>query len=448
MIIATSVIRSLLLRPPVVSMSIIAYTGFKDKRADYLCAMQRLMLFHILLFFFFIGCTPEKTATQQGTVSIVQGSVEETAKVPSYDELIQSRKFKHLLDGKRVGLVVNQTSMIGTEHLVDHLITDSIEVVKVFAPEHGFRGHASAGEKIDDQKDPKTGLPIFSLYGSNKKPNSDHMAGLDIILFDIQDVGARFYTYISTMHYVMEAAAENNVEVVILDRPNPNGFYVAGPVRQEGFESFVGMHPIPVVHGLTVCELAEMIQSEGWLAGGIQCKLNTIKMDGYHHAQVYDLPVKPSPNLPNQRSILMYPSLCLFEGTTISAGRGTDFPFQVYGSPALSGDFTFTPEANEGAKYPKHEGLVCNGKSFQSLSLEELKSVGFDLRYLHDAYTNYEMDDFVLKNNFLDKLAGTDRVRKMLLAGKTVAEIEQTWESDLAEFKRLRKQYLLYPDFE
>ena len=268
-------------------------------------------------------------------------------------------KYFPLLKDKAIGVVGNQSSLIGTTHLVDSLLSAKLQVVKVFSPEHGFRGTADAGAHIENGTDEKTGLPIISFYGKNKKPSQSQLEGIEILLFDIQDVGARFYTYISTLHYVMEAAAENNIPLIVLDRPNPNGHYIDGPILDTAYRSFVGMHPIPIVHGMTIGEYAQMINGEKWLTDSVECDLTIISMLGYNKQTPYDLPVKPSPNLPNAQAVNLYPSLCLFEGTNISVGRGTDLPFQHYGAPYLESDYSFVPESGAGAKYPKHEGERC-----------------------------------------------------------------------------------------
>ncbi len=347
------------------------------------------------------------------------------------------------LAGKRVGVIVNQTSMLGNTHLVDTLISRGVEIKTIFAPEHGFRGEADAGAHIKDGTDPKTGLPIISLYGSNKKPLPEQIKDLDVLLFDIQDVGTRFYTYISTMHYAMEAAAENGKEVMVLDRPNPNGHYVDGPVLEMDQQSFVGMHPIPIVHGLTVGELAKMINGEKWLKGGLQAKLTVIPMENYDHDMPYELPVKPSPNLPNAQAIALYPSICFFEGTDVSVGRGTPTPFQVIGSPYYQKkDFSFTPVSTPGATNPPHKDVVCYGKDLTSVEVADK----VDLAYLLDMYQNSSNKDKFF-NNFFEKLAGTTKLRQQVIAGKTEAEIRASWEPALSNYKTKRKQYLLYPDF-
>ncbi|MEX2513240.1 MAG: DUF1343 domain-containing protein [Cyclobacteriaceae bacterium] len=348
------------------------------------------------------------------------------------------------LKGKSVALAVNQTSILTQKdqlHLVDFLLEEGINVKKVFVPEHGFRGEADAGEKVENEIDPKTGLPLVSLYGNSKKPSLEALSDVDIVIFDIQDVGIRFYTFISTLHYLMEACAEQGKKLMVLDRPNPNGDYIDGPVLKPGFESFVGMHPIPVVHGLTVGELARMINEEGWLKNSVKADLEIIPMANWNHKRHYSLPIKPSPNLPNDISIRLYPSLCYFEGTKISLGRGTLFPFQVYGYPDPEfGDFTFTPISIEGmAKNPPLQNQLCYGKDLRNEPL----SHRFTLKYLLEAYHIAGNDpDFF--NNFFDKLAGTDQLRKDILAGKSEAEIRKTWQADLENFKSLSAKYLLY----
>lgn len=354
-----------------------------------------------------------------------------------------------MLKGKKVGIVANHSSMIGSVHLVDSLLRRGVEVVKVFSPEHGFRGNADAGEAVKSDKDLATGLPIVSLYGKNKKPTKEQLAGLDIIVFDIQDVGARFYTYISTMSYVMEAAAETNIPFVVLDRPNPNGHYVDGPVLQDGYESFVGMHHIPIVHGMTVGEYAKMVNGEGWLANGVKCKLTVIQCDGYDHNVRYSLPVKPSPNLPNMSSVYLYPTLCLFESTTLSVGRGTDKPFQVVGHPKMQGKYSFTPRSIEGAsKNPKWKGVECHGYDLSVFGTEFIPDYGkIYLYWIINIYGTFPEKDKFFKP-FFDKLAGTDMLRKQIEEGKTEKEIRDGWQEGLETFKKTRKKYLLYKDFE
>lgn len=367
----------------------------------------------------------------------------------------QTTLYLPLLKGKRLGIVANQTSVLSILktneahskkeqfHLVDYLYSqDSIEIKKVFAPEHGFRGNADAGEVVKDGLDTKTGLPIVSLYGKNKKPSKSQLKDIDLIIFDIQDVGARFYTYISSLHYVMEACAENNIPILILDRPNPNGHYIDGPILETKHKSFVGMHPVPVVHGMTIGEYAQMINGENWLAGGVKCELKIIPIQHYLHNMPYSLPIKPSPNLPNDMAINLYPSLCFFEGTNISVGRGTSLQFQIYGAPTLAKTtYTFTPKPNHGAKYPKHENKVCNGYNLtNSKSLNKI-----NLSYLIQAYKQTKnKKDFFIKNGFFTKLAGTKNLQQQIENGLTETEIKATWKKGLKEYNEMRQAYLLY----
>ena len=350
----------------------------------------------------------------------------------------RTKAYLPLLEDNKIAIVGNQTSMIKNTHLVDSLISLEVDVIKVFSPEHGFRGKADAGAKIEDGIDVKTGIPIISLYGKNKKPSSKQLEEIDVLLFDIQDVGARFYTYISTLHYVMEAAGEHNIKVIILDRPNPNGHYIDGPIREDGFESFVGMHPIPIVHGMTIGEYAKMINGENWISN--KCDLKVIEMENYTHDTHYDLPIKPSPNLPNSKSINLYPSLCLFEGTNISIGRGTDYPFQHFGAPYLESNYSFTPKSGEGSKYPKHKNIECFGTD---LRFQDNYLTDINLNWIINSYNNcpYKEKFFT---NFFDKLAGTDKLRLQIIDGKTEKEITGSWIEGLDKFKLTRKKYLLY----
>ena len=353
----------------------------------------------------------------------------------------QLGEYLPLLEGKNVALIVNQTSLVGNTHIVDTLLSRGVKIKKVFAPEHGFRGEADAGEHVQSAVDTKTALPIVSLYGSNKKPTTEQLADVDVVVFDIQDVGARFYTYISTMHYAMEACAENNKAFIVLDRPNPNGHYVDGPILEPKYKSFVGMHPIPVVHGLTVGELALMINGEKWLENGLTSDLKVITVKNYAHNDTYILPVRPSPNLPNQQSIALYPSICFFEGTPVSLGRGTAFPFQAIGYPDPKfGDFTFTPISTPGAKNPPLQNQLCYGKDLRKV---EVKS-GIDLQYLIEFYQKSEDKDKFF-TNFFNLLAGTDELKKQIMAGMSEVEIKQSWQDPLVEYKSMRKKYLLYP---
>ena len=356
-------------------------------------------------------------------------------------------EYSAFLEGEKVAITGNHTSMIDSVHIVDWLLDKEVNVVKVFAPEHGFRGKADAGEKVESGKDLKTGLPIVSLYGSHKKPSAEDLMGVDIMVFDIQDVGARFYTYISTMTYVMEACSEQGIPVVILDRPNLNGFYTDGPILKDEFKSFVGMHPIPVVHGMTVGELAQMINGEKWLTNGIQCDLTVIQCDGYSKSDIYVLPISPSPNLPNMNAILLYPSLCFFEGTDFSVGRGTDHPFEMFGHPNMGmGSFMFVPKSTDGAKHPKHEGLPCLGWDLTEIGgkrVQEKQTLILD--WIVNAYRDFPLKEkFFLSNGFFDKLAGTDELRLQIQSGMSANEIRDSWKSGLVEFKEMRKAYLLY----
>ncbi len=361
----------------------------------------------------------------------------------------QLEKYLPLLTSKRIGVVANQTSVIFKNsvkpenqytHIVDSLVSLDINIQKVFAPEHGFRGKADAGEHITNGEDPKTGIDIISIYGKNKKPSIKQLINLDIVVFDIQDVGARFYTYISSLHYVMEACAENNIPVLILDRPNPNGHYTDGPILELEHKSFVGMHPIPVVHGMTIGEYAQMINGEKWLNNGIQCAITIIKCENYTKQTEYSLPIKPSPNLPNDVSINLYPSLCFFEGTTVSVGRGTDMQFQIYGAPFLpKTNFNFIPKPNEGAKYPKHVNKICYGEDLRNKTKLDV----LNLEWLSNTY-NLSSDKETFFNNFFTKLAGTKKLQQQIINGANVKEIRQSWVKGLQEYNQMKKQYLLY----
>jgi uncharacterized protein YbbC (DUF1343 family) len=360
----------------------------------------------------------------------------------------RTQEYLPLLKGKTVGIIANQTSTIGRTHLVDSLVELGIKIQSVFAPEHGFRGNASAGEKIKDGVDKKTGLPILSLYGSNYKPSADKLKGLDIVIFDIQDVGARFYTYISTMSHMMEACAENGISMIVLDRPNPNGHYVDGPILEKESASFVGLHEVPIVHGMTVGEYAKMVNGEGWLKNGIKCNLTVVEMDNYNRNEVYELPIPPSPNLPNQKAIYLYPSLCFFEGTEVSEGRGTDKPFQQFGYPKMPNSNTsFTPKSIEGvAKYPKLENKKCSGLDLSTLPEDSLRNLGkINLNWLIVTYQSYPQKDKFFKADFFDKLAGSSVLREQIIAGKPEEEIRDSWEEELSEFVTIRDNYLIYP---
>lgn len=367
----------------------------------------------------------------------------------------QTESYLPLLKGKRVGIVANQTSVIFLDakdkaqetrqytHIVDSLLQRNVAIKKVFSPEHGFRGKADAGELVKDGKDKQTGLPIFSLHGKHKKPTKEQLNDLDIMVFDIQDVGVRFYTYISTLHYVMEACAEHNIPLLILDRPNPNGNYVDGPTLEKAYSSFLGMHPIPLVHGMTMGEYAQMINNEAWLKNTVTCNITIIRMKNYNHTSTYHLPIRPSPNLPNDLAIMLYPSLGLFEGTNINAGRGTEFQFQRYGAPFLDKhhyNFSYTPIPNFGSKYPKHNNEICYGVD---LSNENTKRA-FTLKYVIDAYNNStDKTQFFVTNNFI-KHAGTKKLQQQIEAGMSEDDIRKGWQKDLDNFKQMRAKYLLY----
>jgi len=402
--------------------------------------MNKLFFLFPLLITLNLGsCSPVKSKTLSQTPEKIKDV--SVKPIPGAEQM---PLYLPLLKHKRVALVVNHTSVVYHTHLADTLLASGINVTKIFAPEHGFRGTEAAGATVKNAVDVKTGLSVVSLYGKNKKPLPAQLSDVDILVFDIQDVGARFYTYISTMYYVMEAAAENGKEVLILDRPNPNGNYVDGPVLDLKNKSFVGLLPIPIIHGCTVGELAKMINGEKWLSGGKTCKLTVIKAKGYTHNTPYSLPISPSPNLPNDLSIKLYPSLCLFEGTEISVGRGTDFPFQVIGFPDPAyGNFTFTPVSIPGvATYPPLENKLCYGIDFRNKKVSDK----FTLKYLINYYT-IAKDKEQFFNAFFVKLAGVKTLKEQIIKGMTEEQIRKTWEPALSQYKAMRKKYLLYPDF-
>jgi uncharacterized protein YbbC (DUF1343 family) len=358
---------------------------------------------------------------------------------------VQLEQYLPLLKGKRVGLVVNQTSRVLDEHIVDALLTKKVNIKTIFAPEHGFRGNRDAGEKFDSSIDRQTGIELVSLYGKNRQPSLSTMKALDVIIFDIQDVGVRFYTYISTMHYMMEAASKAGIKFIVLDRPNPNGSFVDGPILEEAFSSFVGMHPIPLLHGMSVGELALMIKGEGWLTGDSQLDLTVIKVTNYQRNSVYHLPVKPSPNLPNAQAIALYPSLAFFEATPVSIGRGTKFPFQVIGHDKVHlGHFLFTPISTPGAaSRPKLMDIQLQGEDLRTINKQ-----GLQLEFILRWYKVFNIHEEVFFNSpkFMDKLAGTDKLRKAIQAGQSAEEIKLSWQVGIERFKQRRKPYLLYPD--
>ncbi len=403
---------------------------------------MKINFFVVILSFLNLQCSANKPQPTLGKLTIPQAlDIQVGAeRLDLYWPLIQNKK---------VAFVVNQTSRMGTAHLIDSLYALGLDITRIFAPEHGFRGTADAGEKIKDGKDTATGIPITSLYGKKRKPSAEDLAGLDWVIFDIQDVGARFYTYISSMHYVMQACAEQGIAFMVLDRPNPNGHYVDGPVLDLAYQSFVGMHEVPVVHGMTVGEYATMVNEEGWLGQDLQCDLKVIPCAGYTHQTPYTLPIKPSPNLPNNRAIYLYPSLCFFEGTQVSIGRGTDKQFQLIGLPGYPSDeFSFTPTPQPGARYPKHRDLECHGFDLTKRAEAEIhKEARLNLSYLLEVYENApQKDQFFLKTNFFDKLAGGESLQAQVKAGWSEEEIRKSWEPKLSQFKQKRKKYLLYTD--
>lgn len=353
-----------------------------------------------------------------------------------------------ILKDKNIGVVANQTSVLKnssskneSKHIVDYLNTvKNINVIKVFGPEHGFRGIADASEIVENGIDKETGIPIISLYGKNKKPSQKQLKGLDIVVFDIQDIGARFYTYISTLHYVMEACAESNIPLIVMDRPNPNGHYVDGPVLEMKHKSFVGMHPVPVVYGMTIGEYARMINGENWLKDGLKCDLTVIELKNYTHHSEYSITIRPSPNIPNDKAVNLYPSLGFFEGTTINAGRGTEYQFQRYGAPFFpKNNFSYTPVSNFGSKYPKHKDKLCYGVDLKS----EHKLSQLNLKYLLDAYHKTPKNEIFFDSTFTIH-AGTEKLQQQLEQGLTEEEIKKSWQSDLEAFKKIREKYLIY----
>lgn len=361
----------------------------------------------------------------------------------------RTQEYLPLLKNKSVAIVANQSSNIKNTHQVDSLVALGVNVKKVFCPEHGFRGLVDAGKKVKTYKDVKTGLPIISLYGKNKKPAAIDLKDVDVIIFDIQDVGVRFYTYLSTLHYVMEACAENNKTLIVLDRPNPNGYYIDGPVMEDAYKSFLGLHPVPIVYGLTIGEYAQMINGEAWLTGGLKCNLKVILLNNYTHSDFYELPVRPSPNLPNMASVYLYPSLGLFEGTIVSVGRGTDLPFQIIGHPTLQKtNYTFTPKPKGGAMEPKYNGQVCNGYNLFNFGTEYMKNTKkIYLYWLINTYKNTPDSTNFFDENF-NYHAGNATLQKQIKENVEEEAIRKSWQPGLEKFKTIRKKYLLYKDFE
>ncbi len=384
---------------------------------------------------------PAKNWNQKSTLSENQNSIRPNQSISFKTGADNSENYLPLLKDKKVGVVSNQTGILSNNtHLVDFLVSNAIQVQKIFAPEHGFRGTADAGELIIDGKDTKTGLPIISLYGANKKPKPEQLEGIDILVFDIQDVGARFYTYISSLHYIMEACAENNIPLLVLDRPNPNGYIIDGPILEKEYSSFVGMHPVPVLYGMTIGEYAQMINGEKWLKDEVQCNLQVIHCVDYDRNASYHITERPSPNLPNDHAINLYASLCFFEGTNVSVGRGTDKQFQIYGSPYLAqSGFSFIPEPNFGSKEPMHKDVTCFGEDLTTI--DPVSQI--ELKWLIRAY-NTTADKTTFFNPFFTKLAGTQTLQLQIEEGISERKIKKSWKPGLDQFKEIRKKYLLY----
>ncbi|RTY92526.1 exo-beta-N-acetylmuramidase NamZ domain-containing protein [Flavobacterium sp. GT3R68] len=394
----------------------------------------------LVLIIFSSACS-QKNVTRNSDIAVIE---KEKTAVSTHEIKTGADNYSQylpLLKDKKIAIVTNQTGILSDKtHVVDFLMEKKISLRTIFAPEHGFRGTADAGEHVVDGKDTKTGLPIISLYGDNKKPQPAQLAGIDILVFDLQDVGARFYTYISSLHYVMEACAENNIQLIVLDRPNPNGNIIDGPILEKSFTSFVGMHPIPVLHGMTIGEYAKMINGENWLKNAVQCSLTVIPCLNYKRKMAYNIPVKPSPNLPNDQAINLYASLCLFEGTNVSMGRGTEKQFQIYGSPFLpKTNFSFTPKPNLGAKEPTYNGVECYGEDLSTAS----KVHQLELKWLIKAYTE-TADKTKFFNSFFTKLAGTKKLQQQIEDGTTESKIRESWKIGLENFRKIRKPYLIY----
>jgi uncharacterized protein YbbC (DUF1343 family) len=423
--IAISVILSRLEIPPVVSMSTM----------ENRCVLKLLLLIWISIALSGSKLLAFNQINTDKSIKIIPGAQ-------------QLDKYISILKGKNVGLVVNHSSLVSKTHLADTLTSLGIHVEKIFAPEHGFRGAVDAGTSIEDGRDSRTGIQLISLYGKKLKPDSADLHNVDVIIYDIQDVGVRFYTYISTLHYVMESCAEHRIPLIILDRPNPNGHYVDGPILDTAFRSFIGIDPIPVVYGLTTAELAKMIKGECWIKRCEQLKLIIIPCKNYSHSSRVKLDISPSPNLKNELAILLYPSLCFFEGTVISLGRGTSFPFQVYGHPEMKShaQFSFKPVSMPESVSPPWKDSLCYGVDLRTKSIHSIyKERKINLTYLIEAYKALGKDSaFFLKNNFIDKLAGTDQFRKQILHGLSEMNIRKTWDSDLKLFKLKSRKYLIY----
>lgn len=378
----------------------------------------------------------------------VQGNAQSLRLIPKEEYVsgaLDTENYLRLLTDQNVGVVANQTSIIGETHLVDSLVASGINVKRIFTPEHGFRGAADAGAKVNSGKDEKTGIEIASLYGKTKKPTTEMLKDIDVMLFDLQDVGVRFYTYISTLTYVMEACAENDIPVIVLDRPNPNGFYIDGPVLKADNTSFVGMHPVPVVYGMTIGEYGKMVNGEGWLKNKVHCELTVVSIPGYDRNAIYELPVKPSPNLPNWESVYLYPSLCFFEGTIVSVGRGTDKPFQIFGHPELRGEYTFTPQSKGGASKPLLEGQRCRGLDLTEFAHDYVNNPKkLQLEWLIEAYQQLHGKNYQFFIKYFNLLAGDSMLKQQIENGKSMEGIRASWQSDLDKFKAIREKYLIY----
>lgn len=423
-------------------MTIIQYTR-KFTAGKLFCSFSSLAfrtIFSLFTFLFFYQQTPA-----QGIIPIDNAvKTSNDLKVGAED----TPSYLPLIKGKSVAVVANQSSNIKKTHLVDSLLSLGIKVKKVFCPEHGFRGLVDAGKDVGDEKDAKTGLRIITLYGKNKKPLPQDLTGIDVVIFDIQDVGVRFYTYLSTLHYVMEACAENKKSLIVLDRPNPHGYYIDGPVLEPAFQSFLGMHPVPLVYGMTIGEYAQMINGEGWLKDKVKCDLKVIPIIGYTHQDLYELPIRPSPNLPNMTAVYLYPTLGLFEGTLVAVGRGTDLPFQVIGHPTLqNANYTFTPQATAISKEPKYKGQECHGYNLVDFGSQYMKNLKkLYLFWLIGTYQSTPDKAHFFDENF-NFHAGNATLQQQIKDGKKEEEIRQSWQPGLNAFKPIRKKYLLYPDF-
>lgn len=413
--------------------------------------MRYSRLIFLLITLIAVSCTPSGRLQKKRPtpVTVSREISSETYHVQAIKPAAErTRQYFNKIAGKRLGVVANQTSLIGNIHLVDSLLSAGMQVVKVFSPEHGFRGQAEAGEHVGNNIDGRTGLPLISLYGDHRKPTPEDLEGIELMLFDLQDVGARFYTYISTLTMVMEACSESKVPMLILDRPNPNGFYIDGPLLDPGFSSFVGMHSIPIVHGMTIAEYARMVNGELWLKDSLLCDLDWVEVSGYNHRKQYTLPVRPSPNLPDMESVYLYPSLCLFEGTIVSVGRGTDKPFTIIGYPGYqNGNFSFTPESREGASLnPVYKGIECSGYNLRDEVPDLMINPGIRLKWLILMYNSYSVRTEFF-TSFFNKLAGSEKLRQQIEAGLSEDEIKASWQEDLIKFQKIRHKYLLYHDF-